>query len=139
MIPPSNACEGKLEEMMDVVHFEVMGTTNITTNLTSDTEASKALVSNLDQTVSIENKSDEDLSKTRESPDVSFDNELNKENLTKRTIHQQLCKTLRLMKPFDSVGNLPKFYLILNQKEWMKMRMQLATQSIFKMLSSFAL
>ena len=41
-------------------------------------------MSKLDQTVSAENKSDTDLSKTRESPNVSFDNELNKENLTKK-------------------------------------------------------
>ena len=67
---------------MNVVHFEVMATTNVTANLASDTEACKALVSNLDQTVSIENKSDEDFSKTRESPDVSFDNESNKDILT---------------------------------------------------------
>ena len=86
MILPSDACEGKLEKMMDVVHFEVMATTNVTANLASDTEASKAIVSNLDQTVSVKNKSDEkdeDFSKTRESPDVSFDNESNKESLTK--------------------------------------------------------
>ena len=84
MIPPSNACEGKPEEKMDVALFEVMVTTNVSTNLASDTEASKAILSNLDQIVSAENKSDEDLSKTRESPDVSFDNELNKENMTKK-------------------------------------------------------
>ena len=56
-------------------------TTDVTTNLASDTEASKAIVPNLDQTVSVKNKSDEkdeDLSKTRDSPDVSFDNESNK-------------------------------------------------------------
>ena len=36
MIPPANACEDKLEEMMDVVHFEVMATTNVTANSASD-------------------------------------------------------------------------------------------------------
>ena len=85
-ILPNDATEGELEEKMGLCQFEVMDTTVITTNLASDTETSKAIVSNLDQTVSDESKSDEkdvDLSKTRESPDVSFDNESNKESLTK--------------------------------------------------------
>ena len=86
LILPNDAIEGKLEEKMNDVQFEVMDTIVITTNLASDTETSKATVSNLDQTVSDESKSNEknvDLSKTMESPDVSFDNKSNKESLIK--------------------------------------------------------
>ena len=41
VILPTDASEGKLEEKMDVVQFEVMDTIDVTTNLASDTEASK--------------------------------------------------------------------------------------------------
>ena len=49
-----------------------------------NTEASKAMMSNLDQTVSTEDNSNTnaiDSSKTREFPNVRFDNESSKENL----------------------------------------------------------
>ena len=39
-IPPTDASEGKLDEKMDVVHFEVMDTIDVTTILAHDTEAS---------------------------------------------------------------------------------------------------
>ena len=70
--PLSDACESKPEEQMVVAQTEVMDTTNVFTNLASNTEAFKAIMSNLDLTVSTENKSDEDFPKTRESPDVFF-------------------------------------------------------------------
>ena len=66
MILPNDAIESKLEEKMYNVQFEVMDTIAITPNLASNTETSKAIVSNLDQTVTAECKSDEkdvDLSK----------------------------------------------------------------------------
>ena len=56
VILPTDASEGKLEEKMDVVQFEVMDTIDVTTNLASDTESSKAIVFNLDQTVSVKKK-----------------------------------------------------------------------------------
>ena len=70
MIPPTDASDGKLDEKTDVSQIEVMVTTDVTINLASDTEDSKTIVSKLDQTVSVESKNDEDLSKTTESPDV---------------------------------------------------------------------
>ena len=72
-ILPTDASEGKLEEKMIDVQFEVMDTIAMTPNLVSDTETSKAIVSNLDQAVSFENKSDGkvmDFSKTRETSNV---------------------------------------------------------------------
>ena len=86
LILPTFYVEGKLEEMMNIVQLDVVDMLTITPDLVSNTETSEAIVSNLDQTVSDESKSDEkdvDLSKTRESPDVSFDNKSNMESLTK--------------------------------------------------------
>ena len=48
LILPIDASEGKLEEKMNNVQFEVMDTIAITPNLVYDTETSKAIVSNLD-------------------------------------------------------------------------------------------
>ena len=123
--------EGEMEEKRNVVPTEVVDMLSLTPILSNDAESSKTMVSNLDQPVSAEPKSDErdeDTSKTKENPDVSFDGESNKEGLTEKTT----------TKPFHSVGNFPKFYLILNQKEWLKMRIQFAILTLSKMLSSSA-
>ena len=57
----------------------------MTPALLHDTEAYKAMESNLDHTVPAKNRNDVsaiDSYKTREFPNVSFDKRLNKENLT---------------------------------------------------------
>ena len=107
---------------------EVVDMLSVTPVLSHNTESSKTMVSNLDQSVSTEPKSDErnkDTSKTKETPDVLVDNESTEEGLI-------------IIKPFDSVGNLPKFYLIRNQKEWLKRRMLFVIPPLYRMLSSSA-
>ena len=53
LILSTDAFEGKLEETNNV-QLEVIDTIASTANLVSDTETSKAIVSNLDQAVSVE-------------------------------------------------------------------------------------
>ena len=64
--------------------LEVTHTTLPVSDMLQDTGDSTITISNEDQTVSAENKSESnsiDFSKTREIPDVSLDNVLSKENL----------------------------------------------------------
>ena len=85
---------------MTVAPTEVVDMLLFTPALLYDTDTSKAMVSNLDQPVSAENKSDErdeDTSKTKENPDVSFDSESNKEGLTEEDDN----KTIRLSREFS--------------------------------------
>ena len=82
---PTASVEGDKDEKLNDVLLEVVDAPMMTSALLYDTEASKAMISNMDQTVSAEDKSDMsavDSSKTREFPDVLFDKRLNKENLT---------------------------------------------------------
>ena len=76
-----------------VLFFKTM-----TPALLHDTEASKAMMSNMEHTVSAKNKSDIssiDSSKTRESPDVSFDKMLNKENLAEE-VHSSIMQDIEI-------------------------------------------
>ena len=64
--------------------YEVVDSMTMTAILLHNTEASKAIISNMEYTVSVEDKCDnvlQDVSKTREFPDVSSDKMSNKENL----------------------------------------------------------
>ena len=128
---PNPPVEGEMEEKMKDTPTEVVDMLSVTPVLSHDTESSKTMVSNLDQSVSTEPKSDErnkDTSKTKETPDVLVDNESNEEGLIEENNN----------KPFDSVGNFPKFYLIRNQKEWLKRRMLFVIPPLYRMLSSSA-
>ena len=73
------------DESLNAVYLEGEDTPTMTPALLNDTDASKAMMSNMDLAVPAEDKSDMgaiDSSKTREFPDVSFDKMSNKENLT---------------------------------------------------------
>jgi len=121
--------ESDMEEKMNVAPTEVVGVLSMTPILTHDTESSKTMVSNLDHSVFAEPKSDErkeDTSKTKETPDVLVDNESTEEGLIEEE------------KTFDSIGKLPKFYLVRNQKEWLKKGMLLANLHLYRTLLSSA-
>ena len=99
--------EGEMEEKRNVVPTEVVDMLSLTPILSDDTGKSNAMVSNLDQPVFAEPKSDErdeDTSKTKENPDVSFDSELNKEGLTEEDDN----KTIQLSREFPEVLSDPE-------------------------------
>ena len=67
--------EGDKDESLNAVYIEVVDSPTMTPALLYDTEATIAMTSNMDHTVTAENKSDMgaiDSSKTREFPDVFF-------------------------------------------------------------------
>ena len=89
---------------------------SLTPILSNDTGKSKAMVSNLDQPVLAEPKSDErdeDTSKTKENPDVSFDSESNKEGLTEEDDN----KTIRLSREFPEVLSEPESERIVEDED----------------------
>ena len=69
---------------MKDIPTEVVDMLSVTPVLSHNTESFKTMVSNLDQSVSTEPKSDErnkDTSKTKETPDALVDNESNEKGL----------------------------------------------------------
>ena len=72
---------------MNTVNLEVVDSMTMTATLLHDTEASKAIMSNMEYTVSVEDKNDNvllDVSKTREFPDVLSDKVATKFSLYNR-------------------------------------------------------
>ena len=55
---PTALFEGVVEESSNAVNLEVVGTLSMTSTFLNDTEASNAIVSNMDNIVSVEDKSD---------------------------------------------------------------------------------
>ena len=84
-IQPTASNQGDKDEQLNVVLLEVVDLPTMTPILLHDTEAFKAMESNLDHTVPAKNRSGMSViesSKTREFLDATFDNRLNEENLT---------------------------------------------------------
>ena len=84
VLPTSSKDDGAKDEKMNVGSLEVVDMSAPNSDLLHDTGASETMTSNVDQTVSSENKSDAnaiDSSKTREFPNVLFDNVSSKKNL----------------------------------------------------------
>ena len=104
---------------MMAVSLEVVDIFLRTSKLLFDTDTSKVMTSNVDQTVSAEDKSDNiaiNSSYTRKFPDFRW----------------TMCQVRWISKkPFDSAGKVPQFYLTMRWKEWLKTRMQYAIQSTF--------
>ena len=100
---PNSPVEGAMDEKMKDTPTEVVDMLSVTPVLSHDTESSKTMVSNLDQSVSTEPKSDErnkDTSKTKETPDVLVDNESNEEGLIEEDDNN---KTIRLSRESPEV------------------------------------
>ena len=107
--------EGEMEEKRNVVPTEVVDMLSLTPILSDNTGKSNSTVSNLDQPVLAEPKSDErdeDTSKTKENPDVSFDSESNKEGLTEEDDN----KTIRLSREFPKVLSRPESERMVDDK-----------------------
>ena len=83
-LPTISNIEVAKDENMEADSLEVVNTLLPISDLLQDTDGSKDMISNVDQTVSAEDISDTiaiDSSKTRECPDVSLDNVSSEENL----------------------------------------------------------
>ena len=97
-IQPTSFAEEAKYETLTAVELEVVDTLPMIPALLNDTEASKATMSNMDHSVQAKNKSDIcaiDSSKTREFPDVSFDERLNKEDLAE-TVHPSIMQGIEI-------------------------------------------
>ena len=74
IVNPTALVEGVVEESSNAVNLEVVETLSMTSTFLNDTEASKPITSNMDNTVPVEDKSDNatiNISRSREFPDVS--------------------------------------------------------------------
>ena len=90
--------EGDKDESLNAVYIEVVDSPTMTPALLYDTEASIAMTSNMDHTVTAGHKSDMgaiDSSKTREFPDVLFDKMLNKENVIEE-VHPSIMQDIEI-------------------------------------------